>query len=134
MLVALLIITVLFLILCSRYRSPCRTRGCNCPQCNKKNRQAQIQRVGVKSQNNPQKGLHEIQQDTLTRGIVPHLNQPNHVSNRWKVEYSHPNVDQSGRSQTSFSSDCHTPMRNSRSNIGVNENSSMYLVSRFAVE
>lgn len=77
-------------------------------------------------------GLNEIKQDTIMRGAVPFSNQPNHVMNMWKSGYSHPQVDNKGRSCTSFSSDYRTPLRNRRDNLDTQDNSSMYLISRFA--
>lgn len=78
------------------------------------------------------KGLHEMSQDTLSRGYVPFQDQPDHVSNMWKVDYSHPYTDDKGRHQTSFSSDLGTPLRINRTHINTCDNSNMHLFTRFA--
>lgn len=74
--------------------------------------------------------VHETEQDTQTRGVVPSMNQPNHIANFWK----------SDQSQTSDGSDCdkqstldfYRCSKNNAVNQDTKDVSNMHLTSRFA--
>jgi hypothetical protein len=83
-----------------------------------------------------QKGLNELEQDTMFRGVIPQQNQPDHIANLWKCENSHPKILEgagAGCMDTVFASDYPTPLRGAAVNQNVDDVSNMHLVSRFAV-
>ncbi|MGL5936557.1 MAG: hypothetical protein ACRCZI_13165 [Cetobacterium sp.] len=75
-------------------------------------------------------GLHEVEQNTRSRGYIPHANQPNHVANLWKCDQSQCNQeDMSDRNE--YNSDI-TPVRNPVVQMDSNGSSNMHITSRFA--
>ncbi len=125
-----IILLILILIITSMLLCPSIKK----PRCNCKLKNKDLISYHVKQDCASQRGLHEIEQTPLTRGFVPEQNQPDHVANMWKCDYSHPNlVEGAGCLDTVFASDFPTPLRGAAVNQNVEDVSNMHLISRFAV-
>ncbi len=123
---AVLVVLLICALLCSRKR-----RKCLCPRC---------QDIRMKKINDlPEreesmiKGLHDLEQTPISRGIVPDYGQPDHVSNMWKSDYSHARQHEgAGYLDTVFASDYPTPLRCPMKQRDLNEISNSHLIARFA--
>lgn len=126
-----LILIILSIALCSKKNS---VKKCNCAKCNKQRMMKQFNmRQMPEVQDSMQRGLFDMEQDTVSRGIVPYQNQPDHIANLWKCDYSHPKtLEGAGCLDTIFASDYPTPLRGSAVNQSVGDVSNMHLISRFA--
>ncbi len=110
--------------------------GCNCPKCKRENagKHNDIFAGELLSESSlQQRGLNDLVQDTGSRGYVPYQNQPDHVANFWKCDYSHARQQEgAGCLDTVFASDYPTPLRGAAVNQDVGGVSNMHLISRFA--
>ena len=150
MLMIILIIIIVFIIFCSFRKRKCSVKRCyircncgcysNC-SCGYKNGKIKCPHYKHESCSHPQhqqkeeeeeqQNLHEIALTPEHRGIVPNLNQPNHIMNRWKCLNSHPYIDSNGMQHTSFSCDLQTPIKINKVTVNTAENSEMHKTARF---
>jgi hypothetical protein len=128
---AILIILIVTVLLCPGKAS---VRECNCPKCNQQRFVGELASMRMPlTQESMQRGLNDVEQSTISRGVVPYQNQPDHVANLWKCDYSHPRtLEGAGCLDTIFASDYPTPLRGAMVNQNVGDVSNMHLVSRFA--
>ncbi len=108
-----------------------RKRSCWCPYKKAVDAASELDEENC----DKQKGLNELEQDTLFRGLIPNQNQPDHTANLWKCENSHPKILENagvGCPDTVFASDYPTPLRGAVVNQNVDDVSNMHLISRFA--
>ena len=129
------LILVLFLILISgslrqsSHKSKC---GCGCGFSHYATEYNEQAYSGSEPEEAPKsRGLNELQQTPRSRGFLPDINQPDHTSNLWKCDQSHPQMLSNGQQDTIFASDYPTPLRRSMVNLGVDDVSDMHIISRF---
>lgn len=125
-----LVILIICAIMVSK--KSCKKK-CNCSKCRHKKYIDAVRIVSDEERASAEiRGLSDLEQSTASRGIVPHQNQPDHIANLWKCEYSHSKmVDGRGYLDTSFASDYPTPLRGAIVNQNVRDVSNMHLLSRF---
>jgi len=104
---------------------------CNCKVCKSK-RQQHPNTLRANVATGPvSPSLSEVLQDTKSRGVLPSVNQPNHVSNFWMGTYSHPTLDDKNRPITNVQKEDYFYLKPYNSLYSLN-NSQMHLTSRFA--
>ena len=74
------------------------------------------------------RGLHELDQTTQSRGVIPMANQPNHVANLWKCGQSHFSDINNDRTEDL---DDYLSTRSKSVNMKVDDVSGQHLASRF---
>jgi hypothetical protein len=79
------------------------------------------------------KGMNELENSTQSRGRVPYANQPNHIANRWKCDYTHPMAksNKDGVVNIDFTEDTYSPLRSAVTNMNVQDCSDQHLSTRF---
>jgi hypothetical protein len=141
-----LVIVLLILLVFAIYSSHSRKthhKKCGCSECHANelsyrtfmqtfpNEYAQDRSIT----NNVVNSMWDMEQNTDYRGVVPDLNQPDHVANFWKCDYSHANyIEGAGCLDTIFASDYPTPLRGSMVKQDVNSNMRTHIMSRFGAE
>jgi hypothetical protein len=130
------IVIILLLLLTSACRNESRQSSCRCTaekQCDMcREKQCGGMRYRLCDSDNAvnndrQRGLSELQQTPRSRGLVPGVNQPDHISNLWKCDQSHPKIRSDGQYDTSFGSDYPTYIRGAVVNMQVEDVSGMHL-------
>ncbi len=74
--------------------------------------------------------IYDTTQSPRSRGDIPPTNQPNHIVNKWKCQYS----QERDGGRALCDGGLETPMWRGRENMFVDSNSAMHLTSRFASE
>lgn len=133
-LAVLVLIIIGILLWPSRSANNTCAKSCYCPKCRA---QAIVEKrsrdLFPNEEPVTQRGLNDLEQTPISRGYKPYQNQPDHIANLWKCEYSHPGiVEGAGCLDTVFASDYPTPLRGAVVKQNVSDTYNSHLVSRFA--